>query len=127
MGGENKAKEPAAGAKKVMSVGVLALVSAAFPGAAQFANGENSKGIVIVGLSLVLMAAFFFQLAEVIGPFFNTLQQGQQPFMDDAVIRSITPIGWILGVGIFIWLYAMVDAVIVAKKQQATSKEHLSQ
>ena len=60
---------------------------------------KNGKGGVIVGLSLVSYGPpFFLPISRSDRPRFSTRSsKAKQPLMDDAVIRSITPIVWDIG------------------------------
>ncbi|MBI4666164.1 MAG: hypothetical protein HY751_07140 [Nitrospinae bacterium] len=115
-------KQPGpAGKTDLPPIGVLIILSIVFPGAGQLANNQKVKGWIIVGVSVLIAIAFFFQLAVIASPVHQAIMSGRAPTVDDQFIDGLKKLLWILSGALAVWLVAMVDAVLVGRKN-ATAK-----
>jgi TM2 domain-containing membrane protein YozV len=102
---------------KLPPTGVLIMLSLVFPGAGQLANGQKTKGWVIIGVSTLLLILFFIQLSSVVPPVYRALAAGVEPVIDEAYINKLYNILLILLATVLVWLLAVVDAVIVGGRK----------
>ena len=116
----DNAGRPAAdkpGQSKLPPTGVLIMLSLVFPGAGQLANGQKAKGWVIITVSALLLILFFIQLSSIIPPVYHALATGAEPVIDEKYMNKIYNILLILLGAVVVWLFAIVDAVIVGKRK----------
>lgn len=102
---------------KLPPTGVLIMLSLVFPGAGQLANGQTAKGWVVIGVSTLLLILFFIQLASVIPPVYHALSAGVEPVIDEAYMDKLYNMLRIVLLAVLVWLYAIVDAVIVGGRK----------
>jgi len=105
------------GQSKLPPTGVLIMLSLVFPGAGQLANGQKTKGWVIVVITAMLLILFFFQLSSAIPPVYHALASGAEPVIDEKYMKKVYNILLILLATVVVWLFAIVDAVIVGKRK----------
>ena len=114
-GGKPAADKPAPSG--LPPTGVLIMLSLVFPGAGQLANGQKTKGWIIIVISTLFLILFFIQLASVIPPVYRALATGVEPVIDETYMNKVYNILLILLVGVVVWLFAIVDAAIVGKRK----------
>lgn len=102
---------------KLPPTGVLIMLSLVFPGAGQLANGQKTKGWIVIGVSTMLLIFFFIQLASAIPPVYNALSAGVEPVIDEAYMNKVYNLLLIVLLAVLVWLYAIVDAVIVGGRK----------
>jgi TM2 domain-containing membrane protein YozV len=105
------------GQSKLPPTGVLIMLSLVFPGAGQLANGQKAKGWVIVAISALFLILFFIQLSSAIPPVYHALATGAEPVIDEKYMNKAYNILLILLGAVVVWLFAIVDAVIVGKRK----------
>lgn len=107
--------------KELPPVMVLALLSAIFPGAGHLAIKQNVKGWIFIGASAILFVMLFYYLAFIIGPIQTSLMAGREPEIDDAFMENVIAIGYVLGSGLFVWIAALIDVVLIGKRLNKSS------
>jgi TM2 domain-containing membrane protein YozV len=105
------------GQSRLPPTGVLIMLSLVFPGAGQLANGQKAKGWIIVAIATMLLILFFIQLSSAIPPVYHALATGAEPMIDEKYMEKVYNILIILLVSVVVWLFAIVDAVIVGKRK----------
>lgn len=93
------------------------MLSLVFPGAGQLANGQKAKGWGIVAIATMLLILFFIQLSSSIPPVYHALASGAEPVIDEKYMENVYNILLILLASVAVWLFAIVDAVIVGKRK----------
>lgn len=105
------------GQSKLPPTGVLIMLSLVFPGAGQLANGQKSKGWIIISISTLFLILFFIQLSSVIPPVYHALVTGAEPVIDETYMNKVYNILLILLGAVVVWLFAIVDAAIVGRRK----------
>lgn len=111
-------KESSGDKEELPSAAVLAILSSVLPGAGQLANGQTVKGWVIVAISIVIMIAFFYQIALIGVPVYTAAMEGKQLVIDDAYVDLLKTLGWILLGAIAVWAVAIIDSIVVGGKRR---------
>lgn len=93
------------------------MLSLVFPGAGQLANGQKTKGWIVIGVSTLFLILFFIQISSAIPPIYNALSAGVEPVIDEAYMNKVYNILRIVLLAVLVWLYAIVDAVIVGGRK----------
>ncbi|MBF0292530.1 MAG: hypothetical protein HQK86_10290 [Nitrospinae bacterium] len=102
---------------KLPPTGVLIMLSLVFPGAGQLANGQKAKGWIVIAVTTLLLIFFSIQLASAIPPVYNALASGAEPVIDEAYMNKLYHLLVIVLFAVLVWLYAIVDAVIVGGRK----------
>ncbi len=102
---------------KLPPVGVLIMLSLVFPGAGQLANGQKTKGWIIITISTALLIFFFIQLSSAIPPVYRALAMGVEPVIDETYMNKVYNILLTLLAAVVVWLIAIVDAVLVGSRK----------
>lgn len=93
------------------------MLSLVFPGAGQLANGQKTKGWIIVAIATTLLTLFFFQISSAIPPAYHALADGAEPFIGEKHMEKVYNILLTLLATVVVWLFAIVDAAIVGKRK----------
>lgn len=112
-----QAGDQAPNPSKLPPVGVLIMLSLVFPGAGQLANGQKTKGWIIISISTALLIFFFIQLSSAIPPVYRALAMGVEPVIDEAYMNKVYNILLTLLAAVVVWLIAIVDAVLVGRRK----------
>ena len=102
---------------KLPPAGVLIMLSLVLPGAGQLANGQKTKGWIIIAISTAFLILFFIQLSSAIPPVYRALAMGVEPVIDEAYMTKVYNILLTLLAAVVVWLFAIADAVVVGRRK----------
>ncbi len=103
--------------KDAPPLSILVLLSFVLPGAGQLANDEKIKGYLFIVISLALLLMFFAKLTDIFPQVHEDLLAGVIPTLTEEFMGNLESLGLILLAGLFLFVVATLDAVIVGKRR----------
>ncbi|VAX21486.1 hypothetical protein MNBD_NITROSPINAE01-449 [hydrothermal vent metagenome] len=103
--------------KTAPPLGILVLLSFVLPGAGQLANDDKVKGYLFIAISMALLLMFFAKLTDIFPQVHEDLLAGVIPTITEEFMDKLESLGQILLAGLFLFIVATLDAVIVGKRR----------
>jgi TM2 domain-containing membrane protein YozV len=104
---------------KPYSITDLVLLSAFIPGTGQFANGQRNKGLFILIPSAILFVDAVVHTFIIALRIAAPVMEGEKLVIDNEVYLNFQTLLIVLGLAMALWLYALVDTIVVAKGKKA--------
>jgi len=97
------------------------MLSVMFPGAGQVANGDTVKGVITIAISALLFVDIIVHSFIITYPLFGMWLAGKTPIIDEKTLMPLRTLLVVITIALVIWVWALVDTVIVGKKRLAES------
>ena len=111
--------EPHQPGKSSAPLGALVTLSIMFPGSGQLANGQRAKGVVTIIVSALLFVDILVHTFILALPLAGAWMQDKPPVIDERITGPLKTLLIIIGAAFAIWLWALVDTVLVYRRREA--------
>ena len=99
------------------------LLSAFLPGAGQWVNGQSTKAWLIGVPSFILFIDAAVHTFIVALRIFAPVMAGEKLVVDENVYMIMRTLMIVLGLAMALWVYALVDTIVVARRQLSEEAE----